>query len=366
MLLKDIKIKNNNMKHVRQLIRKILIVALLAGVAACSKTTEQEYHDSFLVFGTIVEISLVGIDKQQSELIFKSINSDLKFMQYAFHAWNAGPIGRVNQLLAATGEFSANPSIIPLLNQAKALSTQSKGYFNPGIGRLMSLWGYHDDFLPEGPPPSSEDIQALVDQKPSLDDLSIRGVRVKNINPALQLDFGGIAKGYALERIIDNVKQLGVEHMIINAGGDIKAIGQKGNKPWSIGIRNPRAKEQDPQAIASVQLHDGEAIFTSGDYERFYDYQGQRFHHILNPFTGYPAMHTQSVTVIHSDATTADAAATALFVAGPENWREVAISMSLKYVMLIDAQGNVHLSEAMNQRLQWEIEQPLSFIIVLP
>jgi len=139
----------------------------------------------------------------------------------------------------------------------------------------------------------------------------------------------------------------GIANAVINAGGDLRVIGQHGERPWRIGIRHPRRDG----VIAWIDAKTDESIFTSGDYERFYIHDDKRYHHILDPRTGYPAAGATSVTVIHVDAGLADAAATALFVAGPDRWHEIAHAMGVKYVMLIDAEGRIHMNPAMQKRV---------------
>jgi thiamine biosynthesis lipoprotein len=110
--------------------------------------------------------------------------------------------------------------------------------------------------------------------------------------------------------------------------------------------------------FAIIEVSGDESVFTSGDYERNFIYQGQTYHHIIDPRTGYPASGSRSVTVVHSDAVTADAAATALFVAGPEGWVGVARDMGLRYVMLVDEAGTVHLTPAMAKRVEFLDKEP--------
>lgn len=310
----------------------------------------EEFKDTTLVFGTFVETTLVGVSKQDQPAVMKLINEKLDYFNFAFHPWKSGPTGRTNQLLAAAGEFSANPSLIPLIKKSKLLYDQSEGLFNPAIGKLMQLWGYHDEIPSDGPPPSPEAIQQLVDEKPGMDSITIHGVRMNNTNPAVQLDFGAIAKGYVLDVILKDLKQMGVNNAIINTGGDLKVLGSHGDRPWRIGIRHPRAEG----VIASLDVHDGEAVFTSGDYERYYEYKGKRYHHIIDPRTGYPADQTQSVTVVHTDGATADAAATALFVAGPSQWLPIAARLGIKQAMLIDKNGAIQITAALHERLRFE------------
>jgi thiamine biosynthesis lipoprotein len=152
---------------------------------------------------------------------------------------------------------------------------------------------------------------------------------------------------------------MGVDDAIVNAGGDLRAIGTHGDRPWRIGIRHPRADG----VIASVELGRDESVFTSGDYERYFLFRGKRYHHILDPRTGYPARGTASVTVISRDPGAADAAATALVVAGPDEWQAIAWSMGIRNVMLIDHQGRAHVTPSMAKRIRFEVEPPPEVIV---
>ena len=143
------------------------------------------------------------------------------------------------------------------------------------------------------------------------------------------------------------LKNMGIKNAIINTGGDLKAIGSHGDRPWQIAIKHPRKDTW----LAKIETRNEESVFTSGDYERFYSYRGKRYHHILDPRTGYPAQGTQSVSVLHTDSGLADAAATALFVAGPEQWENIAKKLELKEVMFIDEAGIIHITPAMSDRL---------------
>ena len=212
------------------------------------------------------------------------------------------------------------------------------------------MWGFQDNALPIGELPDENDIQILVKQAPSVEDILIEGDRITNTNKAAQYDLGAFAKGYAIDKAIDRLRELGINNAIVNAGGDLRAIGQHGDRPWRIGIRHPRAGG----ILASIEIKGDTSIFTSGDYERFFEVDGVRYHHIIDPRTGYPASDTTSVTVVHRSAATADAAATALFVAGPEHWIDTARNMNINAVMLIDSNNAIHMSPAMQSRIHLE------------
>lgn len=330
----------------------ILLITLSLFSTACQKNIT-EHHDSFLIFGTVINITLLEVDEKLAEESFRQIREDLKFMHRVWHVWEPGPLMRVNQLLETQLEFSAAPSVIELFHSAKALSLKSQNLFNPAIGKLIALWGFHSHNQP-GVAPTKEAILNLVKQQPTMQDVSIKGVRTISKNIAVKLDFGGVAKGFAIDRLLKELKQKNIHNALIDTGGDLKVIGQHGKRPWKIAIRDPRVKDK---LVASIELNDNEAAFTSGDYERYFrnkKNKDQHLHHIIDPRTGYPAKGTQSVTVLHNNAATADAAATALFIAGPKQWVEIAKLMGIKHVLLIDEKGDIHISSSMNKRIKLE------------
>lgn len=358
----------------RSLNRHFLLLSILACVAVISACQQQsrEHHDSFLVFGTVVNITLVGVDDKTAEKSFRRIREDLKVMHRAWHVWEPGPLMRMNQLLGYTTEFSAAPSVLELVEVAKTLAIKSQHLFNPAIGKLIALWGFHSNEQPETPP-SDIAIQELLKFNPTMEDIKINGIRMSNTNAAVKIDLGGVAKGFAIDRLLNDLKQQGIQNALIDTGGDLKVIGKHANRPWKIAIRDPRFKPANAKnnaitasagVVASLDLNNNEAAFTSGDYERYLNNkknknQDKHLHHIIDPRTGYPATGTQSVTVLHQNAATADAAATALFIAGPSQWVKIAKAMGIKYVLLIDAKGNFHISSAMKKRLKLEQEREI-------
>lgn len=344
-------------------LKRILILLVFASVVSACQQQNREHHDDFLVFGTIVNVTLLDIDDEIAEEAFRYIREDLEVMHRIWHVWEPGSLMRMNQLLEYTEEFSAAPSVLELVHVAKDLAIKSQHLFNPAIGKLIALWGFHSHKQPETLP-SDQAIKELVKQNPTLQNITIKGIRMSNNNAAVKIDLGGIAKGYAIDRLLDYLKQRGIHNALINTGGDLKVMGKHNNRPWKIAIRDPRIDSQDKSdkknnIVALLELNDNEAAFTSGDYERYFKSkrnknQDKHFHHIIDPRTGYPAVGTQSVTVLHQNAATADAAATALFIAGPAQWVKIAKSMGIKYVLLIDAKGDIHISSAMKKRIKFE------------
>lgn len=326
-----------------------LLVALigLTSLAGCN-SAEPVYNTRFLAFGTLMDLSLIGLPKEQAEEVTHLIEQDFAYMHQAWHAWEEGPVTMTNTLLAETDPFSAPPVILTLFKKSQQLATKSDHLFNPAIGHLIHLWGFQSDEPRSTKPPAFEAIEYLVERNPRMTDITLDGLQMQSTNSLVKLDFGAIGKGYGVDMAIQRLRELGIKNAIVNAGGDLRAIGTRDGTPWRIGIKSASGNT----VMGFVEINTDESVFTSGNYERNFTWEGELYHHIIDPRTGYPAADTASVTVIHSDATTADAASTALFVAGPERWQEIAENLGIQYVLLVDTQGQLHMSDAMRNRIE--------------
>lgn len=330
-----------------QLIRVTLKLVLLFLLIGCDR--DEERSAEFFVFGTIVEVKLWGVSEQDSSQAFSALQQMFQAMHHDWHAWEPGMLTDINEAFADGRPATADKAIIEMLQRSQMIEEQSGGRFNPAIGGLISLWGFHtSDYPIEGPPPSQQQISAILNLAPSSHDVIIDGLDLSSQNPAVLLDFGGIAKGYAIDLAIQLLQTMGINNAIVNAGGDLRAIGSHGMRPWRVAIRKPGGG-----SIGSVEVEADEAIFTSGNYERFRQHDTQRYAHILDPRTGWPASDIASVTVISGEGLYADAAATALIVAGLDDWPEVARALNLQQVAVVDESGTVYLTTQMEQRIQF-------------
>jgi thiamine biosynthesis lipoprotein len=315
------------------------------------------------VFGTLVEITVYGEPEAKAQSAVSQVLANFDALHIALHAWEPGELNSINSRLAeATPAVPARvavtdrwaPTLLPIVEDATRLSEQSEGLFNPAIGNLVRLWGFHSDaFQPRLPDPA--EIKRLVAAQPQMDDIRVDGLTLQVRNPAVRLDFGGYAKGYALDLAAAYLKSQGIKNALVNIGGNIIALGQHGDRPWKVGIQHPR----QGGALATVDLQDGEAIGTSGDYQRFFELGGKRYCHLIDPRTGWPVQHTQAVTVIAKGkhaGTLSDVASKPLFIAGPESWRVMAAKMGITEALRMGADGRSQVTEAMAGRLAWQNE----------
>ena len=313
----------------------------------------------FFAMGTWVDVSFVSPSPVTSDAALADIESTLRTFEREYYPWTDGELARVNEALAGGREIVVSAGMARLLGRARELSRTSGGLFEPGLGNLVELWGFHTTARARSQPPSAEAIAATLDASGGIDRLEIDGRRIRSTARGLKLDLGGIAKGAAVRELLASLELHGIDSALINAGGDLAVAGRPADdRPWLVGIREPRGDG----LLGILALGDGEAAFTSGDYERFYEYEGQRFHHLLDPETGLPVGHTQALTVIDTDPTRADAAATALFVAGPSRWRMTASRLGVDAVLRVDASGAVELTAAMAARL--DVAEPEHDIII--
>jgi len=335
--------------------RRLILAALLLCLAACGRTPLQEQQA--YVFGTRVEVLVVGDDPEQGRQAIAAVLREFDRLHRAYHAWQESELTALNAAIAAGQPLDVKPELADFVREAQAFAQQGDYLFDPGIGQLIKLWGFQaDEFKAELPPPA--DIEAWLASKPSIADLTIAGNTVKSRNRQVALDFGGYLKGVALDRAAAILKQQGIHNALINIGGNIMALGSKQGKAWRVGIQHPR----QPGPMATVTLADGEAIGTSGDYQRYFEVAGKRYPHLLDPRSGYPADHTQAVTVLIPPGpragTLSDAASKPIFIAGPDGWREMARKMDVGLVLRVDRDDRVFVTDALNQRLEFIGQKP--------
>ena len=339
---------------------RFVILSAVLFLTACSSKEPPTYQEQGYVFGTLVEVSVYGEDEARARQAVTQVMQEFQRMHDLLHAWKPSALNELNVAFAKGESREVVPEFAAMLKDAAQISAQSDGLFNPAIGGLVKLWGFHADEY-KAALPDEKLLATLVAAKPQMSDITLSpkpssssggGELVRSNNKAVQLDLGGYAKGYALDRAVELLKRQGIRNALINIGGNVLALGAHGERPWRIGIQHPRK----PGPIATLELHDGEAIGTSGDYQRYFESGGKRYCHLIDPRNGRPVQGVQAVTVLtHGEhaGVLSDASSKPLFISGSAGWRNAAQKMGITEALLIDGEGVVHLTVAMQKRLEF-------------
>jgi thiamine biosynthesis lipoprotein len=332
-----------------------LLAAALIGTQ-CAGALAAEYRASSHVFGTLARMTVLDADLGRAQRATAGVFREFDRMHRDLHAWQPGELTALNEAIArGEKDIATTAEITGLIEEATRLSERSAGLFNPAIGKLVALWSFHRD-QPGGPLPDPTEIARVVEAHPRMADLAVRGRTVRSSNPAVRLDFGGYAKGYALDRAAAILRDSGIANALVDVGGNILALGRHGDTPWRIGLEDPRAARSRTELLGTVELGDGEAIGTSGDYRRYYIVGGKRYAHIIDPRSGYPATGVRSVTVVvpprPGAGALSDAASKPLFIAGPLGWREAADNLGITQALLVDDEGRLQVTPELARRLQ--------------
>lgn len=331
-------------------IKFFFIVVTLSFLQSCSQTSL--YQSKHYVFGTIVDISIYGESDKKAEEATQAILKEFTRLHNSLHAWKKSDLTHLNESIAKNKPYkNASAELIEIINEAKVLENASNHLFNPAIGELIDYWGFHqDEFNPIHPDPSK--IKTLVERNPSLDQVRIAGSTISSTNAHVKIDLGGYAKGYALDQASKILHDHHIKNALINIGGNIIAIGQHGNKPWRVGIQDPRGS----QAIAKLDLLDGWAIGTSGDYQRYFMIDKVRYCHLIDPFTGFPVQGVYSVTVLIEPAQNAgalsDVLSKPLFIGKKEDRQAIAEKLNIRHYLIIE-DNVISVTQTMVDKIQF-------------
>ena len=304
------------------------------------------YQKDRFLMGTLVTISVVSDRQERAE---SSIDRAFQVMQdienQASRRIPASLTSRINRS-AGQGDVPVSPAFFAMIEKAVKYSKLTHGAFDITIGAVTDLYHFEDG---QGVLPAPEAIRQklpLVDYRNIHLDEEHQAIGLTK--PFASIDLGGIAKGFGVNEAVKSLQKDGISAGLVNAGGDIRVFGYKpGHKLWNIGIQHPR---QSDKVIASLEITD-KSIVTSGDYERFFMKDNIRYHHILDPETGYPARGCQSVTIVSDTAT--DAMSAGVFVLGPEKGMALIESLPGIEGLIIDAEGKAHVSSGLRSMLVW-------------
>lgn len=326
----------------------MLVVILLAGCGSIrSAERPVVVKRAQMHMGTLVSITAVAPTREMGQTAIEAGFHEIKRLEQVLSTWIA--TSELSQVNAAAGQrpVTVGPETLELVLRSLEMAGLTEGGFNIAVGPAVEAWSVTDlQRLP-----SHAELQSL---KPLVDWSTIQvDRRARTIflpKPGMRIDVGGIGKGYAADRAVDVMKRTGARGGVVALSGDIKTFGDlPGMKGFSVGIRHPR---QEDANVATIDLKN-EAISTAGDYERYFEQEGVRYHHILDPRSLEPARKCQSVTVIATEGTVADGLDTGIFVLGPEKGMALVEQLPDVEAVIIDDQGRMTVSSGLRSRLRY-------------
>lgn len=316
-------------------------ILAVAGLALCLPlAADAAWHrDGQTKMGTLVEIQLWHEDPAEARRLLEAGMAEFDRIEADMSTFREDSlISRINRE-AVLHPVEAGEELYRLVERSLALSRDSGGAFDITFDAVGALYDFRARVRPEA--------EALADSLVRVDYRHVRlDARTRSIRytaPGTRINLGGIAKGYACERVVALLREAGVRHAMAVAGGDTRLLGDRRGRPWIVGIRDPDARDR---WVTRLALAD-EAISTSGDYERYFDEDGERYHHILNPASGLSASGVRSVTVVGPDATLTDGLSTTLFVLGVEKGLDFIGTRPGYEAVIVDADRRVHYSSGL-------------------
>ena len=303
--------------------------------------TAKWYRQDAAIMGTAIAVDLWDEDETQGQALTQAVIDEMQRIDDLMSTYKPGSeLSRINAR-AADKALPVSAELLALIQRALDFSRLTDGAFDITYASVGQYYDYR-----KGIRPNSEQLaQAL----PAIDYHHVRidpgDSTIRFLYPGVRIDLGGIAKGYAVDRCIAILKAAGIKSAMVNAGGDTRVLGKHWKQPWMVGIRDPRNEEG---LVTMIPLEDT-AISTSGDYERYFEKDGVRFHHILNPRTGTSSSGVRSVSIIGADATTTDALSTSVFVMGTEAGLKLVDSLPDIEAVIIDNQGKMFYSQGLDR-----------------
>jgi thiamine biosynthesis lipoprotein len=317
----------------------LAVLAAMSVPAVASAAQESQPPGKWLsrtvdgIMGTRIYVEIWADDDRQGEAAIDAVMAQMQHIDDSMSTYKSdSEVSRVNQL-AAQQPVPISAELFKLLTTALEYSRITEGAFDITYASV----GYMYDFR-ERKRPTEEQIKAAlpaINYKHVILDPKTQSVRFSQ--PGVRIDLGGIAKGYSVDCGIEVLQKLGYTHALVNAGGDSRVIGDRFGKPWIVGIRHP---DHPDEIITRIPLVDA-AFSTSGDYERFFDENGVRYHHIIDPHTGHSASKVRSATVIAPTATRTDGLSKTAFVLGPQEALKIYNSLEDVDAILVTPEGKI-------------------------
>jgi thiamine biosynthesis lipoprotein len=314
------------------------------------------YKESKLLMDTVCTITVVSTSERQAKDVIKAGFREIEKIEKLLNYYS--PSSEITAINKASGirPVKVSEETLEVIKEAVKIAGYTNGAFDPTIGPIMKLWGFSLQ-------KSEYSVPSEGDVRDTLRFVDYRRIKINEeesevflSKKGMELDLGGIAKGYAADEAIDVLREKGIKAALVAIAGDIRGIGLKPDqKPWKVGIQNPRSGDSSrggDDIFATLRLHNG-AISTSGDYQRFFIEQGQRFHHILDPRTGYPPSDVISVSVLAPEGFLSDGLSTGIFILGRKKGMELLESLGYSGVV-VDRNKKIYITESLKGKIDSE------------
>jgi len=291
------------------------------------------------IMGTAIRVELWTDDRTAGEAAIDAVMDEMRRIDREMSPFKPeSELSRINRE-AADHPVPISAEMFDILSRSIEFSKLSGGAFDITFSSVGFMYDYRRHIKPT----DAEIAKALpgINYRHILLDAEHRTVKFSR--HGVRIDLGGIGKGYAVDNCIALLKKRGITHALVTAGGDSRVLGDREGRPWMVGIRDPRRKDN---VVAVIPLINS-AISTSGDYERYFEVNGVRYHHIINPKTGKSATGVHSATVIGPDATTTDGLTKPVFILGPEKGLKLIESIPGVDAVVIDAEGRMFYSSGL-------------------
>ena len=299
--------------------KSLLYLALITLLSeGCNESPAHIKRLQWCTMGTVAAIQSTDLGTAQK--LRKIAKVEFTAVEIEFSAWSANStLSKINNNAGKESAVEVSSGFTNILAISTRINLESGGAFNPLLGPVLKAWGFNGAASPSSVPTKTDLEKVLVLTDPGkIISSSIKGTNTLRLAEAgMQLDLGAIAKGYAVDRVWEEARESKLTNALIDLGGNLRVLGEAkpGRGGWLIGVKDPFNKTR---TIASILLKDGEAISTSGNYERFVEINGERCAHIIDGRTAIPVKGMAGVTVVSPDAATADALSTTLFIIGIE------------------------------------------------
>jgi thiamine biosynthesis lipoprotein len=335
--------------------RAIVTVAVIIAACASRGIAQSAKHlvtRNASAMGTEVRVSIYTDDEAGASKAAEAAFKEIARIEALMTTWHPSEVTRINDN-AGVAPVTVSDETLEVIEKAQWSSKLSGGAFDITFYAMHGVWKFDEDMEKNPTLPDAKEIarrRALIDWRQVVVDHDKKTVFLKKKGMGISL--GGIAKGYAVDRAGKVLREHGFANAIVQAGGDLLCQGSKEGRSWSAGIQDPRVPRDDPERVFAVIWLEDHAFSTAGDYERYYFVGNKRYHHIIDPHTGYPATRSRSVTIYAKDALTADALDDAVFILGWKKGIEMIEKLDDVGAVVVDDQGKVHLSKLVEGRVQ--------------